>query len=91
MNVQGTGVKSSFKPEDYPYATVDELTKPDNWEVPDGRSVRDIGVVAYTHTVDPVFAKGLIAAQKQQKAADAGSSTDTKTGSNTGSGSSTGK
>lgn len=87
MNVQDTGVKSSFKPEDYPYATVDELTKPDNWEVPDGRSVRDIGVVAYTHTVDPVFAKGLIAAQKQQKAADAGSSTDPKTGSNTGSGS----
>lgn len=85
MNVQGTGVKSSFKPEDYPYATVDELTKSDNWEVPDGRSVRDIGVVAYTHTVDPIFAKGLIAAQKQQKAADAGSSTDTKSGSNTGS------
>lgn len=85
MNVQGTGVKSSFKPEDYPYATVDELTKADNWEIPDGRSVRDIGVVAYNHTVDPIFAKGLIAAQKQKQAADAVSSTDTKSGSNTGS------
>lgn len=67
MNVQGTGVNKNWRPAKDNYATVDEMTSSDAWEVPDGRSPRDIGVVAYTHTVDPLFAQGLIAAQNKTK------------------------
>ena len=79
MNVQGTTLAKNFRPAKYPYATVDELTSPNAWEIPDGRSVRDIGVVQYVHTVDPLFAKGIIAAQKKaQDTNDAKTNQDTQ-------------
>lgn len=71
MHIQGTGIKKGWTPAKYPYATVNELTQPDAWEIPEGRNVRDIGVVAYTHTVDPLFAQAFIAADKQKKQAEA--------------------
>ena len=76
MNVQGTSVKKGWQPAKANFATVDEMTSANAWEVPEGRDVRDIGVVAYTHTVDPIFAKGLIAAQK--KASDGNSGVENK-------------
>lgn len=79
MNVQGTTLSSSFRPVKYPYATVDELTSPTAWEIPAGRSARDIGVVEYVHTVDPLFVKGIAAAQKKvADANDGGTGTDNK-------------
>ena len=72
MNVQGTSVKRGWQPTKANFATVDEMTSADAWEVPEGRDVRDIGVVAYTHTVDPIFAQGLIAAQKKTSDGNSG-------------------
>lgn len=77
MNVQGTALKQDWTPANYPYAKIEELTSSDAWEVPEGRSVRNIGVVSYTHTVDPIFAQGLIAAKKKADAAAAKETGDT--------------
>lgn len=71
MNVQGTGIKPGFTPADPNFPTIDELTQSDAWEVPEGKDINNVNVVAYTHTVDPMFAQGYIAAAKKKQDSNA--------------------
>lgn len=70
INVQGTGIKKSWVPADPNYPTIDELAKSDAWEVPEGKDINNINVIAYQHTVDPMFAQAYIAASNKKSAAE---------------------